>query len=83
MLTPHFLSVPRLIARSDFVAAVPHAVGIAYGRPEHGLKVMQLPFASPRIDLRQHWHRKVRRDARNIWLRDLVGGLFNATTDEW
>jgi DNA-binding transcriptional LysR family regulator len=83
LLTPHFLSLPRLIARSDFVVTVPHAVGIAYGRPEYGLKVMQLPFRSPRIELHQHWHRKVQKDARSVWLRALVGRLFNAHTDEW
>jgi DNA-binding transcriptional LysR family regulator len=83
LLTPHFMSIPRLIARCDFVVTVPHAVGIAYGRPEHGLKVMQLPFRSPSIELYQHWHRKVQKDARNVWLRALVARLFNAGTDEW
>jgi len=33
--------------------------------------------------LRQHWHMKFHKDARNVWLRALVGELFNATTDEW
>jgi len=83
VMTPHFLSLPRLIAKSDLVVTVPHAVGIAYGRPEFGLKVIELPFGSPRIELRQHWHRKVHRDARNLWLRKLVSDQFNAATDEW
>lgn len=83
LVTPHFLSIPRLIARSDLVVTVPHAVGIVYGRPEHGLKAMELPFVSPRIELYQHWHRKVHKDARNVWLRALVGQLFNVGTDEW
>ena len=42
-----------------------------------------LPFASPRIQLRQHWHVKFHKDARNVWLRGIVGELFNASTDEW
>jgi DNA-binding transcriptional LysR family regulator len=83
LVTPHFLSIPRLIARSDLVVTVPHAVGIAYGRPEYGLKAIDLPFRSPRIELHQHWHRKFQKDARNVWLRALVARLFNATTDEW
>lgn len=83
VVTPHFLSLPRLIAKSDLIVTVPHAVGIAYGRPEFGLKAMQLPFSSPRIELRQHWHRKVHKDSRNMWLRKLVHGQFNAATDEW
>jgi DNA-binding transcriptional LysR family regulator len=83
LVTPHFLSLPQLIARSDLLVTVPHAVGITYGRPEHGLKMMQLPFRSPQIELRQHWHRKVHKDARNLWMRALVRRLFNVETDEW
>jgi len=81
--TPHFLSIRRLIATSDMVATVPHALGTEYGRPAFGLKAMEPPFPSPRIELRQHWHRKVHKDARNIWLRKLVNRLFNQATDEW
>jgi DNA-binding transcriptional LysR family regulator len=81
--TPHFLSIRRLIAQSDMVATVPHALGIEYGKAAFGLKSMEPPFASPRIELRQHWHRKVHKDARNIWIRKLVSDLFNESTDEW
>jgi DNA-binding transcriptional LysR family regulator len=81
--TPHFLSIPRLIAQSDMVVTVPHAIGIEYGTPTHGLRVLQPPFPSPRIELRQHWHRKVHKDARNVWLRRLVSSLFNDKNDEW
>lgn len=81
--TPHFLSIPALIAHSDMVVTVPHAMGIAYGKPAFGLHVTQLPFPSPRIQLRQHWHTKFHKDARNVWLRGIVSELFNASTDEW
>lgn len=81
--TPHFLSVRRLIASTDLVATVPHALGIEYGKPAFGLRSMEPPFPSPRIELRQHWHRKMHKDARNVWLRRLVGELFNSATDEW
>lgn len=81
--TPHFLSIPRLIAQSDMVVTVPHAVGVQYGKPEYGLKAIDPPFPSPPIELRQHWHRKFHKDARNMWLRRNVSELFNETTDEW
>lgn len=81
--TPHFLSIQRLIVSTDMVATVPHALGIEYGRPEFGLEAVEPPFASPRIELRQHWHRKVHKDARNVWLRRLISRLFNVGTDEW
>jgi len=83
IFTPHFLTIPTLISRSDMVVTVPHAMGIAFGKPEYGLKVMELPFESPRIQLRQHWHEKFHRDGRNLWLRGVVGELFNPRTDEW
>jgi DNA-binding transcriptional LysR family regulator len=81
--TPHFLSIPTLIVRSDMVVTVPHAMGIAYGKPAFRLRAMELPFASPRIELRQHWHVKFHKDVRNVWLRGVVAELFNTTTDEW
>jgi DNA-binding transcriptional LysR family regulator len=81
--TPHFLSIRRLIAQSDMVATVPHALGIEYGNAVYDLKVMEPPFLSPRIELRQHWHRKAHKDARNVWLRKLISSLFNEATDEW
>jgi DNA-binding transcriptional LysR family regulator len=83
LYTPHFLSIPRLVARSDLVVTVPHAMGIAYGKPAFGLRAIGLPFESPRIELRQHWHVRFHKDARSVWLRGLVSDLFNAATDEW
>ena len=83
LFTPHFMSIPRLIAQSDMVVTVPHAVGVQYGQPEHRLRVIEPPFKSPLIDLKQHWHRKLHKDARNVWLRGLVSQLFNEATDEW
>jgi len=81
--TPHFLSIPALVAHSDMVVTVPHAMGIAYGKPAFGLRAIQLPFDSPRIQLRQHWHAKFHKDTRNVWLRGVVSELFNVSTDEW
>jgi len=81
--TPHFLSIPHLIAQSDMVVTVPHAVGVVYGTPSHRLKVMRPPFASPTIELKQHWHRRFHRDPRSVWIRAIVSELFNERTDEW
>ncbi len=83
LTTPHFLGVARLIAKSDMLAAVPHALGLVYGTAANGLKTMRLPFESPRIELKQQWHRKVHKDARHIWLRGIVSELFNDAADEW
>lgn len=81
--TQHYLCVPRLIASSDLVVTVPHAVAMQYAGRHSGLKIMELPFVSPRIELRQHWHERVQKDARNVWLRRLVRDAFPPGVDEW
>lgn len=83
LTTPHFLSIAAIVARSDLLVTVPHAMGVAFGKPEHGLKAMAPPFDPPRIELRQHWHRKFHKAARTIWLRELVATLFNDACDEY
>jgi DNA-binding transcriptional LysR family regulator len=83
LTTPHFLSLPRIIARSDMVVTVPHAIGVAYGTPANNLRTVRPPFESPRIELRQHWHRRFHKDVRSSWLRQVVSELFSEATDEW
>jgi DNA-binding transcriptional LysR family regulator len=81
--TPHFLSIPAIISKSDMVVTVPHAVGIAYGHAALNLRCVAPPFRTPRIDLRQHWHRRFHQDPRHRWLRGEVSALFNDKSDEW
>ena len=83
LLTPHFLSLPIIIARSDLVATVPHAVALHFARTSRDLAFAQPPFDIRGFDVRQHWHRKFHNDPRNRWLRAQVAALFNDETDEW
>jgi DNA-binding transcriptional LysR family regulator len=83
LVTPHFLGIARLIAQSDMVVTVPHALGVVYGTAANGLKTVAPPFESPKIELKQHWHRKVHKDARSLWLRGVMHELHNDHTDEW
>jgi len=81
--TPHFMTIPSIIARSDLVVTVPHAVG-AFVRAAHmDIRIAQPPMRTPKIDLKQHWHRNVHRDPASRWLRDVVAGLFTDELDEW
>jgi hypothetical protein len=41
------------------------------------------PLPLPRIDLKQHWHRKFHHDGRTRWLRGVIAELFNDERDEW
>lgn len=81
--TPHFMSLPTIIARSDLVATVPHAIGMMYSQPGAGLRMAQPPFDVPGFDLKQHWHRKYHLAPKNRWLRGMVTELFNDAHDEW
>jgi DNA-binding transcriptional LysR family regulator len=81
--TPHFLSIPIVIARSELVATVPHALAIYCARMSHDLVFAMPPFDIAGFDVNQHWHRKFDNDPRSRWLREQVASLFNDETDEW
>jgi DNA-binding transcriptional LysR family regulator len=82
--TPHFLSIPVIVSRSDLMATVPHALALYFARlaPQQ-FAVALPPFDVAGFDVKQHWHRKYHRDVRNQWLRRQVAELFNDATDEW
>jgi DNA-binding transcriptional LysR family regulator len=83
LMTPHFLSLPMIIARSDLVATVPHALAVYFARLSPDLTVAMPPFDIGGFDIRQHWHRKFHTDSRSKWMRKQVALLFNDATDEW
>ncbi len=84
LVTPHFMSLPAIIGKSDFVATVPHAIGMYFSGAWTNIRTALPPFPdAPHIVLKQHWHRKVHHDPRNQWLRKLVSELFNHNSDEW
>ena len=83
LFTPHFMSIPMIVARSDLIATVPHAIGMWFARFDLRLKVVAPPFRSPRFDLKQFWHRRYHEDLRSRWLRAMIAELFNDATDEW
>ncbi|WP_321791421.1 LysR family transcriptional regulator [Caballeronia sp. J97] len=81
--TPHFMSLPFILSRTDLIATVPHAIGFAYVAEHASITLAEPPLALPRFDLKQHWHRKFHNDARTVWLRGIVASLFNDELDEW
>jgi len=81
--TPHFLSIPSVVARSDLVVTVPHAVGLFAKDLHANIRIVQPPLRTPKIDLKLHWHRNFQRDPKNKWLRELVAELFTDESDEW
>ena len=82
--TPHFLSIPVIVSRSDLMATVPHALALYFARlaPQQ-FAVAMPPLELAGFDVKQHWHRKFHHDPRSRWLRGQVAELFNDATDEW
>ena len=81
--TPHFMSIPSIISQSDLIVTVPHAVGMFVKSAHMNIRIAQPPMRTPRIDLKQHWHRNFQRDPKSKWLRELVASLFTDELDEW
>ena len=80
--TPHYMSIPIIISKSDLIATVPLAVGVSFVESNR-IRLVKPPFAIPSFDLRQHWHRRFHHDPQSKWLRSVVHSLFNDTLDEW
>jgi DNA-binding transcriptional LysR family regulator len=81
--TPHFMSIPVIIATSDLLATVPHALGLYLQRFRTGVRMAQPPLDIPPFPVKQHWHRKFHQDPKIRWLRTVVSELFNDEHDEW
>ena len=72
-----------LIARSDLVTTVPHALALYFSRLSPELVIVRPPFDIAGFDLKQHWHRKFHNDSRSQWIRKQIAQLFNDRNDEW
>ncbi|MBI3715250.1 MAG: LysR family transcriptional regulator [Betaproteobacteria bacterium] len=81
--SPHFMSIPMIIARSDLIVTVPHALGMYFEKLDVNLKIVRPQLDFPDIPLKQHWHRRFHSDPKNKWLRGLVAEQFNDGNDEW
>lgn len=74
--TPHFMSIPFLIASSDLLVTVPRAVGASFAQFSN-IRLVEPPLEIPTFDLRQHWHRKYHKDGANVWLRSILAEMFS------
>jgi DNA-binding transcriptional LysR family regulator len=73
--SPHFLSIPMVIASTDLIVTVPVPVGEVFARIAD-VQVLPPPFPIPSFDLKQHWHRCQHDDPGNRWLRSVALELF-------
>jgi DNA-binding transcriptional LysR family regulator len=74
--TPHFMSIPFIIATTDLLVTVPYAVGESYAKIAN-IRLIEPPLDIPKFDLKQHWHRKFSKDEANMWIRSVLVKLFS------
>lgn len=70
-----FLAPPLIVSKTDLVATAPADLSRFYASSAR-LKLIDVPFVLPKIDLRLYWHRRSETDRGGIWLRDVAYSLF-------
>lgn len=72
-----FLSVARIVARTELIVIVPRVLGEVLVTQEP-VRLLEPPFELPAYAVKQHWHERFHADAGNAWLRRTVAQLFGA-----
>lgn len=73
----HFLTVPVLVAQTDFVAALDRRVAEVFAAPL-GLKLFPPPLKLPKGTVGQVWHEQQHADPGHRWLRSLIADVASA-----
>ncbi len=76
LTTPHFASIPIVVAQSNLIVTIPEPLARYFSSVSAHLRVVELPFRPPRIELKQFWHRRFHHDDRNRWVRTLISKIF-------
>lgn len=77
--TPHFLTVPYVVAESDLIAVVPAGLAARF-RKKLPLEVRKLPLRLPPFHLRLLWHEHTAEDPAHEWLRSEIIHCFRAVS---
>lgn len=75
LTTPHFMSLPEIIASTDLIATVPDAIADAFADNPR-LACLELPFRSPVFEAHLHWSKSVSNDPAHRWLRGVMFEAF-------
>jgi len=71
--TTSFLALPAIVASSNMIATVPRPLVDASSAH---IRVLDLPFPFPGLEIKQIWHERFDNDPSNRWLRNCCAGLF-------
>ena len=70
----HFLTVPVLVAQTDYVAALDRRVAEVFAGPL-GLKLFPPPLKLPKGTIGQVWHEQAHTDPAQRWLRGVIADV--------
>lgn len=68
--TPYQLSLPHIVAVSDFAASIPRSLAAI-----HRLCALALPFETPPAETFAAWHKSANADGANVWFREVLQRL--------
>ena len=75
LTTPHFMSLPEIIARTRLIATVPDAIADAFAENPRLVR-LPLPIRSPVFDAHMHWSKSVNEDPAHRWVRGILFDAF-------
>ncbi len=73
--TPHFMSLPMIIAQTDMIATVPQALADFFADTGR-IRQIGLPFVPPTFQANMYWNRSAHLDPANVWLRQTLFSAF-------
>lgn len=77
------LIVPHIVASNpEFIAIVPYRLACGYGQAL-GLRILSTNFELPTVPMCQYFHRRVKNDPFNMWLRRLNHRTFASRRSQW
>ena len=72
---PHFMVIPMILARTDYMVIVPKGFVQAM-TPLGRFKSLRLPVDIPQLDVKVHWHERFDQDPGIAWLRGVLVELY-------
>lgn len=76
LVTPHFMSLPLIVAQTDLVATVPQALADFFAERPDVVQV-RLPFAPPTFQSNLYWSKAMNLDPGHAWFRQQLLDAFS------
>lgn len=68
---PHFMAAVAIAGQTDLLLVTPRRVATMV-MPALPLKMLELPFSTPQLELSQIWHERTHTDPAQRWLRAMI-----------